>query len=801
MIVRRVLCGLILLLTTAFCLTPLAEVDFFWHLLAGERILETGRAPHADEFTYTSAGAPWVDTTWLFQAAAAAAHRAGGFPLLDGLKAGIVTGAFALVLRAAGRKRPTLAAPILALPGVVAAQERFSLRPEVVSFLFFGLLLLILGERRRRPALLAVLPLLFALWANMHSLCAGGIAVLLLTFAGDGVDHALRRGEGPGVRRAAVVTVLSIAATLATPYGFAAWRLAGTLLFERLSGGTVFANRIAEFQSPFSGFGATTSVTALAVLLALLAGAVLFGRRALSAADGLLLAAFTLLALLARRNMPLLALVAVPCATPAAAAAWSDLGRRPGRGAVRAGWGAWRLAAGAATALAIVLLLGDIVTNRFYARDGTQRAFGLGLAPATFPETGAALAKGRPGEAFHDLADGGYLAWRWWPERRTYIDGRLEVHSERLFATWLQALQDPARFEAEAAARDIRIVLWNHRSALDAAPLLRYLAASPAWMLVHVDLEAALFVRRGPDDAGPFDGDADLADPAPRLLADANAAAAGAEARDPLPGLLRRLLPRRDIPAGEAGAGLFFALTGRAPIAVLLFEDAVRRAPWSAPLRYDLGLALSAAGRGMEARAAFEAALALDPGMQAARAGLAQLKLREGDEEGALLDWERAERSGPLPPEALASRAAVFTGRRKFDAAIDDYRRALRGAPGRADWRAELAMLLLARGLGEQARAEAARAVSSAPGSCRARLAESRVRRAAGDAAGALESARAAFASDPGCFEGRLEAARLLASAGRTAEAKGEIDAAMAAGAPGPEIAADPVLAPLLAGR
>ena len=801
MIARRFLGSLILLVTFAFCLTPLAEVDFFWHLLSGQRILETGHAPHADEFTYTSSGAPWVDTTWLFQAGAAAAHRAFGFPLLDALKSGIVTGAFALALLAAGRRRLTLAAPLLALPGVVAAQERFSLRPEIVSFLFFALVLLILFERRRRPALLAWLPPLFALWANVHSLCAAGIAAMLLTFVGDGLDHALGRGEGPGARRAAVIAILSCAATLVTPYGWSAWRLAGTLLFERLSGGTVFASRIAEFQSPFSGFGATSSVAALAVLLALLAATVLFGGRALGGADGLLLSAFTILALLARRNMPLLALVAVPCAAPAAAVAWSELGRRLGRGAVPSAWRACRLTAAAVTALASLLLLRDVVTNRFYARDGTQRAFGIGLAPATFPEAGAALAKGLPGEAFHDLADGGYLAWRWWPDRRTYIDGRLEVHSEALFATWLQALQDPARFEAEAAARDIRIVLWNHRSALDAAPLLRHLAASPAWTLLHVDLEAALFVRRGAGDALATAADPDLEDPAPRLVREAQAATERAFAQDPLPGFLRRLLPRRDIPAGEAGAGLFFALTDRAPVATLLFEDAARRAPWSAPLRYDLGLSFSAAGRDAEARAAFEAALAIDPGMPSARAGLAQLKLRAGDEAGAIEEWERAERSGPLPPEALASRAAVFASRREWDAAIDDYRRALRASPARSEWRAELAMLLLARGLGDQARVEAARAVASAPGSCRARLAESRVRRAAGDLAGALESARGAFASDPGCLEGRLEAARLLVASGRTAEARGEIDRAIASGVPVPTIAADPVLAPLLAGR
>jgi tetratricopeptide (TPR) repeat protein len=814
---RRLLSVLVLAVTAAFCVTPLAEVDFFWHLLAGQRILATGRVPRVDEFTYTSAGASWIDTTWLFQAGAAAAHAAGGWPLLDVLKVGIVTAAFALALLAAARRRATLAAPLLALPGVVAAQERFTLRPEIVSFLLLAILLLLLGERRRRPALLLLLPPLFVLWANVHSLNAAGLAVLVLVVAGDAIDRRLGRPDrlaGDPSKRAwspgspggtAMLAGVSVLATLLTPYGFGAWRLARTLLFERISGETMFAGRIAEFQSPFSGFGGTTSVLALALLLVLIGGAVFSGRRTLEGADALLLAAFVTLALLARRNMPLLAIVAIPCAAPAASAGWSDFARRwrAGRDGLATGQAGRVVLTVAAVAAALGLLFG-IASNRFYARDGTQRAFGTALAPGLFPETGAGLvARLRlPGQAFHDLADGGYLAWRWWPERRTYIDGRLEVHSEQLFAAWLRAQQDPARFEEEARARDIGIVLWSHRAAIDAAPLLRHLSASPDWMLVHVDLEAALFIRRRAEDPGDVSViDLDLGDPSARLLREAQDAEARADAQDPLPAWFRRVVPRRRIPAGETGAGLFFALAGRPEVAVRLFEDASRRAPWSAALQYDLGLARSAAGRDDEAGRDFEAALRLDPDLVGARVALAQLRLRAGDEAGALAEWERAERAGPLPAEALASRAALHAQRRRFDAAIEDYRGALRFAPDRSDWRAELSQILLARGLLDPARAEVERAVATAPGSCRVRLAQARVRRAAGDVPGALEALRAGIASEPACVEARLEAARLLAGAGREDEARREIDAALAAGAVESLLASDPALGPLLRGR
>ncbi|HZN04089.1 MAG TPA: hypothetical protein VFD06_10960, partial [Candidatus Polarisedimenticolia bacterium] len=597
MMLRRLLGGLVLVLTAAFCLTPLAEVDFFWHLLAGERILADGRVPRVDAFTFTSSGRPWIDLQWLFQTGAAAAHAAGGFPLLDALKTAILTSAFALALLTASRRRATLAAPILALPGLVAAQERFTLRPEMLSFLFLALLLLVLGERRRHPRLLFLLPPLFALWANAHSLYAAGLGAAILVLIGDALEGR-PRGE---TTRLGGVALLSAAATLLTPYGLRGWALLRTLLFERVSGETLFARRIAEFQSPFGGSGATASVAGLAILIVLILVISFAGRRAMAPADRLLLLAFTGLALLARRNMPLLALVAVPCAAPAAASAWEALTRRLRTGAPPAGRSRERILsgiAGCACGVAAAALLADVVSNRFYARDGTQRSFGTGLAPAVFPEITAGLVERLrlEGEAFHDLADGGYLAWRWWPDRRVYIDGRLEVHPESLFAIWLQALSDPVRFEAEARARGIGLVVWSHRSAVDAAPLLRHLATSPSWRLVHLDLESALFLRREAGGGPEVASDSDLEAPALRLLAEAEAAAARARDQDPAPGWLRRILPRLDIPTGETGAALFLALTGRPGSAVALFEDACRRAPWSAPLRYDLGLARAQAG-------------------------------------------------------------------------------------------------------------------------------------------------------------------------------------------------------------
>ncbi len=737
---------LVVLLCVSFCLTELAEVDLHWHLLAGERILREGRVPRVDDFTYTSAGRPWIDLHWLFQATAAAAYRAGGWPGLDLFKIGCVVGAFLLALGTAARRgaRPAILAP-LALVAVLAAQERFTLRPEVVSFLFLSVLLALLEERRRHPRLLGLLPLLLLLWANCHALFVVGLAVLCLTLAGDFIESRrdrAGRAAAPGAAPAALlpgVTLLSIAATAITPFGFAGWVLPWRLLFERIAADNVYARNIAEFQAPFGGYGPTAAIAAFALLVAMVIAGMILGRRAARPADVLGLGALLVLALLARRNIPLFALGALAWTGPPLHAALAGVTRR--RSAAAQGEsGAWprrvARAGGAGVLLAAAFFLADVWSNRFYERDGTQRYFGRGPAPGFYPEGAAdfVLRENPPGDVIHDMTMGGFLAWRWYPARRTFIDGRLEVHPESLFRSYLGLERDPALFEETARRLGVHTVLWSHRHSPEASDLLRHLAAGPGWRPVYVDLAASVFVRAaaGVGEAEP--GTIDLFDPGlgSRILDEVRRAEEKAARDDPAPAFLRRLLPRRPVPVAAVNAALFFGIAGSTAAAETLFRAALQQAPANAVIHYDLGLVLERAGRGSEARAEFEAALRSDPALGAAREGLALRLLKDGDPEGALRQWTAAESSGPLSLASLLARGALLVRQGRIDDAIEDYRRAIDRAPRDTRLRADLALLYHRRGLGGQAADEIRRALSIDPGACAPRVALGRISMADG---------------------------------------------------------------------
>ena len=49
----------------AAVIAPFPSVDLTYHLRAGGEILDTGRIPNVDTWTFTVAGQPWLDQQWL----------------------------------------------------------------------------------------------------------------------------------------------------------------------------------------------------------------------------------------------------------------------------------------------------------------------------------------------------------------------------------------------------------------------------------------------------------------------------------------------------------------------------------------------------------------------------------------------------------------------------------------------------------------------------------------------------------------------------------------------------------------
>jgi len=102
---RRALLGVLLATMLVMFTSNLGAYDLWWHLKAGELIVQTGRVPRCDPFSFTAAGRPWTYHSWLAGVVLYLVHAAGGAAGLVALKAALTSLALGLAwvaARAAG---------------------------------------------------------------------------------------------------------------------------------------------------------------------------------------------------------------------------------------------------------------------------------------------------------------------------------------------------------------------------------------------------------------------------------------------------------------------------------------------------------------------------------------------------------------------------------------------------------------------------------------------------------------------------------------------------------------------------
>jgi hypothetical protein len=185
----------------AALLVPMPAVDLAYHLRAGAAILAGEGIPSVDTWTFTVAGAPWLDQQWGAQAVLAGVFQLAGWTGLAVLRAGLVGLAFWFVnrtLRSLGcASRP---AAIITLLSFVVAAPALALRPQLFAIVLFAATMWILANRRPHPRRLWLIPVIAALWANLHGsypLVIVLVGIAWLDEIARGLDARRGRGREP----------------------------------------------------------------------------------------------------------------------------------------------------------------------------------------------------------------------------------------------------------------------------------------------------------------------------------------------------------------------------------------------------------------------------------------------------------------------------------------------------------------------------------------------------------------------------------------------------------------------------
>jgi hypothetical protein len=222
----------------AALIANLSAVDLAYHLRAGEMILDTGRIPTTDTWTFTAAGSAWLNQQWGAQVILAAVDRFAGWTGLALLRAALVGLTFGLLFEACRRRGLDLRrAAWLTIAAFIVAAAALALRPQLFGMALLAMTLLLVTDRRTHPRRLWAMPLIVIVWANVHGSFFLGPVVLGLAWLED-----VHEGV-PNRHRLLFLAAISAAAALVNPFGLAVWVYA-----VGLSTNPFVTSRISEWQ-------------------------------------------------------------------------------------------------------------------------------------------------------------------------------------------------------------------------------------------------------------------------------------------------------------------------------------------------------------------------------------------------------------------------------------------------------------------------------------------------------------------------------------------------------------------------
>jgi len=445
------------------------DADYFWHVTAGQLILDGG-VPSTDPFSFTWQGQPWTPHEWLSEVviyALVATTGVTGALIAFGLIVGAIPLIHSVGLGAIGMRTTAIAAA--AAISVPVFFPYVTVRPQAISWLLMTVLIwLLLSLRPDRPRRLIAIPVLFALWANLHGLYVVGFGFIglyaLFTLAGR-TPMAPRRWWVVGA------CVAAAAASMLTPAG-----PEGLLYPLRyIDAGDWGLANIQEWQSP--DFHNPAHWPLLILVIALIANG---GR----AAPGWLTAlswVAVAMALVSLRNAPIAALVAMP------ALAYGLSSRLAPARALSPRLGRRRRVM--EVALAGVMIVASLVI--LVPRD--PAAASAGAVAGRYPVASLDLLVERSPDArvLADYGWGGYAINRLYPSGgRVFIDGRNDMYGDDILDDYSTVRAAEEGWETILDRHEVTALLFP-----PGAPIVRGLAQDAGWCEALRDDVQVLLLR------------------------------------------------------------------------------------------------------------------------------------------------------------------------------------------------------------------------------------------------------------------------------------------------------------------
>jgi hypothetical protein len=465
-----------------------ADLDVWWHVQVGQRIVDHHAFPHTGILSRTAADRPWSAYSWGYEVPLSRSYAWFGLVGV-GLYGTLLTIMVAYAVYWMSRRLSGSFWIACALATISCSAFLFNLMPRPVFFsmtLFAVTLTLLLeSQRTGRVQTLYWLPLVCLIWANCHIQFVYGMAVIGM-FVGVHVLQELARRIGIGLeslapsRLPAARLVLILAACVLTtcigPYTYHLYVIAFTY-----AGSKFPYTFIREFQA--LNFRAISHYVEL-----LLAGAAFFALGRRKRVDPFKLALLTVTSVIAFRTMRdswFLCIAAAACIADSCAVSEQEA-EETGAQKSTAERGETLLEnGGLAAALAVLILL--------FARNTDFNPRGLDDAMSSvFPVRAVNFlrANPQPGLLYNTFDWGGFLTW-YNPQQPVAIDGRTDLYGDDIDTRFFKTQNGDDSYKEDPYFNDCRVILLSKKM-----PLASVLLSDPRYTLVFQDSLSVVFVRQ-----------------------------------------------------------------------------------------------------------------------------------------------------------------------------------------------------------------------------------------------------------------------------------------------------------------
>ena len=487
------LCALVALFIGA-TVQKIWGVDTWWQLSAGRFFVEQRSFPLNDVLSYSAANHEWIEVRWIFCVLMYGLWSLAGPAALIALQVIALGAVWWMFMRTTRSISMTpIGVAVIAL-GIGAGLSRWVVRPELFTYLFSAVFLVLL---ERKPAgFRGWIPLVLIqiLWSNTHTLFVMGPVLVGIHAFGANFERVILKRESAKLELQSIVGAIAIcAACFVNPY-FERGALFPILLFTQIQQGHIVQQAIGEMasplQMPLSMWTPDLYVAVLVAIVSVLSFVPV--RMHISVSRLLVLLAMLYLSTKAQRNIALLAVMGTfVTLSNVNQAITADVANR-----IRSRFRRFDPLVCSVTAAGCLAGAWFLVTDRMNIAIGAPREWGIGVVRWNTPAQATEfLNEHTPeGPVFNVIRDGGYLSWaardRAGEPVKVYSDGRLEVYGPDML-TELASLSPSTWPDLDRRWNFNTIVIPVH----DYEDLALAIVNDPEWALVHLDHRNIICVR------------------------------------------------------------------------------------------------------------------------------------------------------------------------------------------------------------------------------------------------------------------------------------------------------------------